>query len=186
MIVPQAGRAAVRDHRQKQNLVTASQAFLETLREFDGSLASPTVMEPSGVLSARVYRIVVKVSPEIAIARPCFQYTILSPIFPQKFFVGLLDGRTVQASQQRSKTGQISKTVVFLSYSLPVRSSVGFSRQKSCGIHKTTENPRVFGGFMVDDTGLEPVTSRTSRPGRNLFGSFIVLFSYFCSVLFPL
>ena len=39
---------------------------------------------------------------------------------------------------------------------------------------------------MVDDTGLEPVTSRTSTPGENFSGLFMVLFNCFCSVLVAL
>ena len=35
--------------------------------------------------------------------------------------------------------------------------------------------------LMVDDTGLEPVTSRTSTPGWNFFALFIVIFNRFCS-----
>ena len=37
----------------------------------------------------------------------------------------------------------------------------------------------VSGRKMVDDTGLEPVTSRTSRQGSNFFYLFIVCFNRF-------
>ena len=41
----------------------------------------------------------------------------------------------------------------------------------------------VMGRFLVDDTRLELVTSRTSTPGQNFFQRFIVLFNCFCSYL---
>ncbi len=44
----------------------------------------------------------------------------------------------------------------------------------------------ISSGFLVDDTRLELVTSRTSTPGRNFFALFMVLFSGFCSVSFAL